>query len=175
MPQQQRSYFGPIVQAIKTQLVTYTGIPEHRVLLRARHKQAKTTHPVQGRQYLVIRPYLPRPIGEWTEAAGRVNKGVSRPVEIIARTRLGLDQMDRDDNFLLNEDEGHFLLEELVFDALEMFMPEDADTNIIVARPIRCIPSPEPTDKDEPVDPQWGSSSLFFDVWYQLDLDQSRQ
>ena len=159
---------------IEAQLVTITGLSTHRVFSRLAGRQV-TTHPQQGTQYIVIRPRVPSPIEGPVSSAGRVQGMKRRVLEVVCRTRLGMDTVDRDDNFLLRADDGHFALEDAVYDALEIFEPTDSTGNVLSAEPMRSLPDDGESQKSEPLDPQWGESVLLFEVKYLQALDQSRQ
>lgn len=175
MAAQIRSNIAAILRGIKTQLVTKTGLSEHLIFMNLRPSgTSAATHPVQSGSYLRLFISSPQPIPEWFAAAGRVNSGKARYLDVAVRTRLGLDTVDREDNHLLDTAEGHFILEDQVFDALEGFQPVDTAQNVLTAYPIAAVPpNALPSLPIEPRDPHWAESQILFLVPYNSALDQT--
>lgn len=170
MAQTKRSAFKPIIQAIKDKLVEDLGWETHNVKILVRD----TVPAFGGSQHILLRPQAPVPIPGWEDGAGRVATVWTRDVLCILRTRLSIDTSDDDSEVLLNDDFGHYVIEEAIADSLQMYQPEDELSNILTAQPIRVRPSPVP-EKELPEGKGWIVSGFVLGVDYQLDLDQSVQ
>lgn len=166
MPYQIRSNIGAILEAVKTHLVTETGLASTAILWVQR---SMTPH-LRGDKDILLRAGRFDVDGQEVAAAGRIATKVTRILEITPRTRVGLDQSDRDDEWLLDTTRGYFELEDTIVDALQLFAPLDASRNMLTIEPMRLLGGSIPQKSRDPL---WGDSVLLFQVKYYLDLDQT--
>lgn len=168
-----RSSINDILAAVKAQLASYTGLDSGRIFEVARRR---VPH-FGAERDILLRPGRADPMDPMIEGGGRVDARVRRRLETVIRTRLELDQPDRDRIWLTETENarGHFQFEELVIDALEMFFPADSDGNHLTTEGMRFQGIGEP-DKDERSEEKgWGESTIVWLLEYELPLDQSVQ
>jgi hypothetical protein len=154
-----------ILPAIQAQLASVTGLTTNRVLL----VQRETTPRFQGDQDVLVRAGPPQPEDGFELGSGRHAAIVTRLVQVTARTRWAVDESDRDDYALVDEDYGHLALEEAVVNALHIWVPTDRNGNWLSVEPMHWRPHEAPVH-DEPLPASWLSTSLLFDVRYHLSL-----
>lgn len=166
---------GPLLKKIKARLVEKLGFPSNRVLIVARRI---TSHP-SASQVVTVRPMKPTPGKEiGFSAAGRANPVVKRGIAVSVITRLSLDKVGEDEQFLEHESLGHFQVEDKILDALIDWLPTTTNPEAdpgeeeegMTTSPIKWEDGQQP-EKDEKI-PEWGESVLYFTVTFQQDLDQ---
>lgn len=154
---------GDILLALRTQLMTTTGLPVERCRIVATWPPPDQ-QPV-GDQDLNIRPlgFIVPPL-EGPNGAGRLETILHRQVGVMVRTRLSVDYEETADAWLTDGTLGHLALEEMVFDSLQNFLPVNTNQDILTACPIQLV-SGEPPDKKEE-DLGHGREIILFDVPY---------
>ncbi len=173
MATQRRASINEILPLIRQQLIDKAVIGKDRCYIVARdvvpHHQADQDILIRPRGFVVE--------GASRDPGGRVTCRIARHVAIICRTRLALDEPDRDPQWLTNATLGHFALEERVPDALEEFFPTDPAGNILTTECIRMLSGDDPrTWKESPPageSQEWGTSVLVYEVKYDLALKQT--
>lgn len=169
-----RSTLGEIIEALRTELATYLEWGEARILPVARDE---VPHFLGSSDILIrIGPETPqRPLT--SGAGGRVVALVVRKVWVCPRTRSYLDKPDVDATRLLAAD-GHFALEDSVYDALQMWQPADPEdeTRALLCEPARCgaWTEPKPDRREGAEDKTWRESRLEVELPYLRDLDLER-
>jgi hypothetical protein len=104
--------------------------------------------------------------------AGRIDTRVVRMVHIILRTRMELDESNRQVSILTTPSLGHFALEDAILDALQIFFPLDSNGNQLTYEPMRVYTG-EPPKLELPKHPGWGNSILTFEVGEMMPLTQN--
>lgn len=115
--------------------------------------------------------------GPTVEAAGRSNTLVRRQFDIIMRSRMAVDRTGTDLQWLTKEGLGHLEYEDDIFDVLQMWMSNIADSlpDAIVAEERLMVGDGEPlrvtagsdVDRDfQSVDGKWGTSAFSVEVVY---------
>lgn len=163
-----RSSFRDILSDVRTHLVEQTGLDDHLVRVIAREALPPE---FLGSQHIILRPRNPEPQQEWVEGAGRVATVIRRNLAVILRTPGLRDQSDQDTHWLSDATDGHFVLEEAIVDALQMYFPDSDNQDHLVIEPMRLVPSTAPSKEY----PQWGITDLEFSILYSLSLDQTIQ
>ena len=128
---------------------------------------------IQGNREVLLRPRGLLADREFVEASGRVDRRVRRRLSVIVRTLLRVDPVDSDAQFLTDAANGHYALEEAVWNILDTFLPIDANNNALCFEPIHPLPTTEA--RRDRKNAGWGWSACDFEVPYILALDQSRQ
>jgi hypothetical protein len=158
---------SPILDAIKAQLVARNVHTPDHIFMVAVDDPPHT----MGDSDILLRPMRISPTQP--KGAGRVERRVRRLLKVIVRTRLALDEVDRDFAWLEDASLGHFVMEEAVVNWLDTFQPTDGSGNALTFEPLDWVPSSQP--EKEKADSSWGRSELFFEIPYILTLDQSLQ
>jgi len=155
-----------VLEAVQAWLVAQEVLDADRILLVAR---PFTEVPLEmGDADLLLRPGSFLPTGNET-GAGRYDTRIRRILEIAVRTRLEVDEVGQDLHWL-RDDARHLALEEAVLAALEIFPPEDAAGNILLAEPMRLV---DGTAAEKRKDKRgWGQSVLRFEMIYVLPLTE---
>lgn len=166
-----RSSLRPILAAIKAALVAGVPIPAERVLVSVRRK---VPH-FQADQDIVIRPRGFRIDASQTDHTGRFLTKIIRRIEFTCRTRLGFDETDRDESWLLDETYGHVALEERVIDVLQEFEATDEDGNGLQHGPMLLMDGPDPDKEADDDAGEWGYSTLVFELTYDLTFTEYPQ
>ena len=166
-----RASLDQIVPPLLDRVASVTELPPERVFFTQRRRVPFNS---QADSYVFLRledgDYdRPNVLG-----AGRIDSRERVVLSATMRTRLSLDEADRDTVWLTEPSLGHLRLRHAVLDALICFVPLDDDGNWLVTEPIKPARHRRP-EKEEQPDPSWGESSLFFEVVYELGLDQSYQ
>lgn len=172
--QPKRTSIIEIANAIKQCLVDEDVQVSNRIKFVARGAGVPK---FQGESDILIRIGGFTSVGETVAAAGRVCTMLDRLIHVICRSRLALDQADRDDTWLLNSSRGHFVIEEQVLDALHIFWPTDSSDNDLTTQPIRVNTSSQ-ADKEASAglrNRHWGYSAISYDVQYLPPLNQDDQ
>lgn len=164
-----RASIRDILTAIKAELVLREVLGEDAIHFVARDY---VPHFVADKD-LLLRPGRVTSSEPWNTGAGRAATALKRYLHCICRTRLALDESDRDEKWLQDEAFGHWILEESVLDALQDFLPEDADENVLLIEPMRVVDADAP-DKDRKEPLLWGESTVTFEVFYAADIDATR-
>lgn len=128
-----------ILLAIRTRLVAATSLDDAQVGVFAGDPE-DAPHHLAGQDVLLC----PReePIGEGDAGGGRYTGLRVRHLDIAVRTRLWVDNPDSDLARLTDVSLGHFVVEDLVADALHLWLPvaaadEPGDLDGI-AMPLEC-------------------------------------
>lgn len=137
---------------------------------------------LKGDKDILVRPGGLRPPQDIVQGAGRLSR-IYRVVELILRTRVAKDKRGSDEIWLNDDDRGLFAFEMAVIDSLQMFQPTatnpaDPSTEIeILGEPMRLLPTTPPDHRIETQGRKegWGSSTMPFEVMFELDIDQTRQ
>lgn len=161
-----RSSVRTVLQAVKAWLVAQEVATADRIKLVAR-PFAEVQH-TMGDADLVLRPGRFVPTGNET-GAGRYDTRIRRLLEVAVRSRLESDEVDSDQLWLL-QDAAHLALEEAVIAALQIFPPEDADSNILLAEPMRLADGAAAERRKDKRG--WGQSVLTFEMVYVLPLEE---
>jgi hypothetical protein len=173
--------FGKIVLAIKQQLVDYeltvggtddaVILPATAIKIVARDQVPKFT----ADRDVLIRVGRLSVLSGTVQGAGRVATRAQRMVSVTPRTRLSLDESDRDEEWLTNATLGHFLLEEQIIDALHLFFPLDANgVAPFLVEPMRLMEGDQP-GRDRQMPQMFGDTSLVYECVYMVTLDQEMQ
>lgn len=155
-----------VLLALRQRLVDALGWPEERVLVVAADDATYDPHA----QYLMVRPGRQR----WErhhEGAGRHDSRVRRRCTVTLRTRVELDEATSDLSRLTHESLGHFAAEHLVCDALELWAPEDLESNWLLVEPLHLEDAAEA--ERPPKRLGWAQSTAAFDLVFVLSLTQS--
>lgn len=169
MATQLRSSFVTLAAALKAQLVARGVLNAECIHITARDSVPHFLAP----QDILLRSGGETPHPDVIVAAGRIDNRRTRRVLVIMRSRMQLDQADEDVTRLLHATNGHHALEDAVADALEIFLPEDTDTNVIAAQPVRLTALSEP--RPDPYDKDWVVSQWTLEIEYERALNQNYQ
>lgn len=167
-----RSKLAKVLQACRVRLVYILRWPEERVIIC----QADELPDVQAEQYIALRlgaAYLSVSSAASdvlvSDGAGRNDARVMRRLAVRIRTRSGLAETGRDEDWLIP----HLEAENSVFNALFHFQPVDAQDNWLVVEPLKLalwsMPMKDRRDAD------WGDSTIEFNLHFTLDLDLGYQ
>ena len=159
-----RSSLRGILSAIKAQIISGVPLPAARVLVSVR----KQVPHFQADQDVVIRPRGFKIEKIITDQVGRWETTLRRRIDFTCRTRLGVDESDRDESWLQHASFGHILLEEKVVDAMQEFFPADASGNHLVREPMLLTDGLDPDKEQDDELVEWGQSTVSFDVVYDL-------
>lgn len=167
--QPKRGTIRDILPAIKTELVDQGVLGADQIAWVAR---PAPPHFVSDKQIL-LRPkgFISRRADR--DGEGRIGGPLRRILAVHLRVRLATDEADRDDQWLLQEANGYFDLEESVLNILDIFWPHDTAGNALTCEPIRIIEAND-AEKDDG-DNDWGDGTLYFEMIYYPPRDQSRQ
>jgi hypothetical protein len=174
-----RTSFVPIWQAIVTQILNWPGfsgfnngrgIVPSQVILVSPGRTPPNVDTI-GDQYLILMPRAVDPELRREEGGGRTDKRARRTLDIIVRSRLALDEIDRDTLFLTSYSQGVIPLEETVLDCLIDFQPQDSFGNLLTDVPLKWIVNSEP--RREPVQEGYGQVVVSFEVPYLLPISQT--
>lgn len=169
MPTVLRTRLDVILLAVRQRLINELGWPPERVIVA---KRDVLPFNAQADQYCIIQPRSQVTEQPIVQGAGRVDTRVTRRVAVIVRTRLSLDESDRDLAWLTDATYGHLRTEHAVLNALQMYQPTRG-ADWLACEPLRLVPVSQPEQDRE--QPEWGQSVAEFEVTYVLDLDQSYQ
>jgi hypothetical protein len=148
---------------IQQQLVAVTGLPVERVIITAR----LNPQPMAQTQDILIRPGAITGSQNYLQGSGRLVMYLKRALHITIRTRQALDQPESDQQWLINLQLGHFVLEDKVYDALQGYQPVDMSGNALLATPINFLGGPDPSKIDQNEDNNdFGFTTLTFEVEY---------
>lgn len=172
--------FADILQAIRKEIVRLRVIDDiDRVILVAR----RTTVPNLVAEKDILIRVNPTQVVTSVEGQGRHYTKIRRMIEVIPRVRLSLDEVGRDEQWLVNEELGIIAFEDAIIDALQLFQPPNttgandpaADgAAYLNSEPMRLVSITIPEKSNEP-NSKWGSSTMLWEIMYQQVLDQSRQ
>jgi len=115
--------------------------------------------------------------GPTVEAAGRSNTLITRQFDIIMRSRMAIDRTGTDLQWLTKEGLGHLEYEDDIFDVVQMWMSNIADSvdGALVAEerlmvgdgePLRVTAGSDAVRDFESVDGKWGASAFTVPVVY---------
>lgn len=158
-----------VLLALQAKLIAALTFPAERVLLLARDGES---HRPQADQYVSIRSRAQR----WDRSrtgAGRFDNRVRRRLTVTLSTRLLLDESSEDTDWMTHATLGHFVTEQALFDALEMWQPTNDDGDVLLFEPVHLE---EATQAEKlRTDEGWGDAAYSFDACFVLDLDQTVQ
>jgi hypothetical protein len=110
--------------------------------------------------------------------AGRSNTIMRRLVDIVLRDRLMVDQSEHDLQWLTKEAVGHLAYEDRVIDALQMWLGNAADNELLLVgegEPARLVAGSDAERDFQAADGKWGASVLTLEVVYRQELNQDVQ
>jgi hypothetical protein len=164
MATQIRTSLATILTRLKTLLVADTtlNIPAERVLLTVRRKLPH----FQADQDIVLRPRGFSVMAKVTDHAGRWQTTLKRRLDVTCRTRLGIDEADRDEDWLTDEAYGHIAFEEAVASFFQTLYLMDDDQNVILHEPLMLMDAPDhEKDADDELQ-EWGQSTFSYELIY---------
>ncbi len=168
-----RANLSAIIPAVLTRLGEISGFPPERVILS---QVQELPFNAQADQILWLRIEDFRPDEAIFDGSGRIDARAEHTLAVRVRTRLGLDENDRDYARMLDASLGHLDLVDVVLNALWGFQPTDTgdDTgNWYVTEPMKWKSAQGP--QRDRVDPNWAQTVLLFRMVRTADLDQSYQ
>ncbi len=175
MPTVKRSDLLKILPAIRQRLTEVLSWPLERVLI-ADPADIGDAHP-QGDAYLCLWIDYTDPNLPTYEGGGRTDTRVTEKLAVCIRTRCGTDNAGEGAEWLVNKQLGHAKTRKDVWNALVAFPPADTseenEGDWFVTQGIAPADGTRP--RREPLDKDWGESTLFFSVSYELDLNQEDQ
>jgi len=169
MAQDIKTKLSTILLAIRERLIDRKVFPADRIWLSLRmnvpfHSQAD--------QYCIILPLTQTVDTDVWDGASRYGTLMHGRINVYIRSRLALDQAYRDDFWLTDSTLGALDKLHQVLDALVSFVPEEQDSDTILAEPMRLLFTNEPRkDYDNP---EWGEVMAEFEISYRLDLTISQ-
>ncbi len=120
----------------------------------------------------ILRPRGFTSIQSQYQGAGRFDTRIRRVLDIYLRLRIGRDEADRDNQWLLDA-AGFFVAEEKLLDALHGFHPVDTAGNTLTTEPIRVIQGSDPDrERHKGSGTGWGDALISFEMIYMLALTQ---
>lgn len=163
---------GAVLLALQAQLVASTaiGLTADRIFFSVVIDPPHTT----GDREILLVPGDER-VDLSSMGAGRIERRVARAMRVVIRTRCGLDEGNRDTNWLNNATLGHYALEDAVIDALDTFLAVDGSSNALTFAPIVYKGLQAPTRNVIDRASGYGYSVAGFDVPYIRLLTQSMQ
>lgn len=166
-----RTNLRTLIPLLKQRIIINAALDSTQVLVLGRRSAPP---PLRGDRDILIRWSAPYPIPEQGTGHGRVWYATRRMVSVTVRVRLAVDISDENETWLSDETIGWSKLEDQIVDALDMYMPENSNGDLLVHQPIILIPSSPDPDHDAE-DQTRGESTLIFSLVYSPDLDQSIQ
>lgn len=153
-----------ILPYILTQLQEVTELPAAACFLSQRD-----TMPYDGvaDQYVWVRVEDATDDLPVYQGAGRLDTREDVTFSVTVRTRLGLDPVNADTEWLTNASLGHLYLVHKVAKALVEFHPSDGQGNLYSITPVEPRKAGKPR-KDKV--PEWGESVRYFGLLYKLDF-----
>lgn len=105
------------------------------------------------------------------QGAGRLAR-VYRNLDVILRSRDSRDKFTEAEQWLKDAQLGHLRFEREVFNALDMFHPEDDDGALLIGEPMRFLRSadPERKIKSQGKIQGWGTSVMMFELMFEPEL-----
>lgn len=178
-----RTSIVPVMLAVKAKLAAWTSqvplgaamptafsVPVDRIKIVAHNRWPE---PTQAQNLLAI--WSP-PISadqNILHGAGRFDLRVRRTIDILARTRMSLDEYASSETFLTDPQFGHYILEEFVIDALQQSFLPDINNNHLLTEPLDFIGAAAAKHETEPTG--WGETVLTFAFEMNLAVDQTVQ
>lgn len=162
-----------VLLAIQARLVAWLAWDESRVLIDARSDHDHDlTGPTVADQYLRLAVKARTPDDASIEGRGRVYPLLRASLSCTLRTRILTDKTTADrDALTAAAARGHLRVEELLWDALLLFHPEDADGNWLLSEPIKPRSGAGPTRPPK----GWTQSVIDFQVSLLWKLTQTYQ
>lgn len=163
-----QSSFGDILLACQSQVVANVStltINPGLVLLVSR--QLQDVPRMQADQDVLLRPGSFQSLQPAFDGAGRVCTKIKRFLTMYPRSRLAMDEGDRDDAWLTDSTYGHLAFEEACVTALSGFIPRDTSLNWLTIEELRISDGIDPKRTTEG---EWGDSGIDFDVEYLASL-----
>lgn len=100
-----------------------------------------------------------------TTGEGRVSSYIYRRVTFTIRTDSNLDEANKDDVRLMDPNLGHWMLEDAIFAASQLWDVVDANGNQLIKEPMRLVGGTE-AGMDTQKNPGWTVSKMHFEVAY---------
>lgn len=170
MPQPIPSNISTILVAIRAQLAGWTPIGID--ISRIRPSTIADTQHTDAPKEILLVPESERKDPK-TLGAGRTELRMRRYLNVVLRTRCGLDPGNEDTQWLTNastdplvESLGHFAVEDAIVDSMFLFQPEDALGNALTYEPIIFMAVERPTRTHADRASDYGYSYIRFDVPY---------
>jgi hypothetical protein len=165
-----RAPIGNILLAIEQRLYTRNVVPSRSV----KWVTPGMTVPTFDSNFdcLLILGGLAAPLDP---GAGRAWRIFTRRIMIQPRARLLLDQPDRVKTWLLGTSmgQGYLPLEEVIADALDLFMPLDGSNNQLCVCPLHLAASADPQKENRKKESAgWGYGSVTFECKYAFNATQ---
>lgn len=158
---------------LKAWLAKQTGVPADRVLLRRKSRRRPAApHHTADRDLEVHLggSSVDQPL---VHGGGRANTALCRRVVVTCRSRCELGDIDQEEAQLTHATLGHYVLEELVIDALQLWFAEDAQVNEYLQHPLHVLSVGDA--EEDPLDEDWTASDVTAEMTYLSNLDQARQ
>lgn len=167
-----RSSLSRVLDAVKDWLVAQLGLPATRVLKVAR--DPRLVPHLNGDQDILLRPRGFTPVAA---NRGRDDCRIHRRLSVVIRSRLELDEADQDEKWLEHATGGAVVFEEDVLDALQGWLPEDANLSTLFFEPVFVLQGLDPDReiRSGKKMPDWGEVELVFALPIRLPLTQTRQ
>ena len=163
-----RSAPQDVLLACRTRLIEVVRFPVERIRLF----DPDLFNPSRGNQADQVLNFWPD-VSTPTEnylGAGRIDCRRQLRLVVQVATRYGVDEDGSNEQWLVDQQNGHLEMLMRVEDALIQFIPQDAHENWLVTHPIEPgqVGKPQPDRKE----PGWGYTRLGYVATLMLDLDQ---
>lgn len=163
-----RAPFADVLEAVRARIVEVTELDDARVFITALDPDSAPRF--GAAQDVLVRPASETPEAGTIDGAGRIDNRRKRRIEVTIRTRLLLDEADRDTSRLSDASLGHLALEDTVCDALELYNPTgEGDDAICLPLRVGQLSQPQRLRSD----PSWVASTFVVEAEYLRDLDQT--
>lgn len=171
MPDRFRTDLATILPTLLARVVTVTGLPTERVFVCQREEVPYDAH---GDSYVFLRVEDTDFDDANIIGAGRIDARERVVVTATIRSRLALDEADRDTVWMTNASLGHLQLRHDVLDALLGFFPENSQNSwVLTTHPLTPGRGGKPRKERPKGNTEWGESLLAFNLEYELDLSQA--
>lgn len=168
MPGFIRSNLGAVLPLLRTQLMTFTGFPEERVVVQ-KHTNQQDPASLQADQVIVITAEGETPVRPQITSAGRRDARMDRRVTVTLWNRLNLDEAYQDYEFLLHTEFGLIPFENSVYNCLLTWVPTDGSNNVLaVPTRVEVITPPQTNRQD------WGTESVAVVYQFYRDVGQAQ-
>ena len=167
---------------IQAQLMSVLGFPAERVLIAP--LEVFNDYYPQGDQFVAIWPRDEHPDIPNYNGAGRINMEATVVIDVTLRTRYAVDETTSRLAWLTDTGLGHLIARAGIWNALVAFQPTDNGDltgnsgNWLCVQPIGPLVGRTPNAGAKvkpPPPPGWGSSTVSFELKYQMLLNQAQQ
>lgn len=124
---------------------------------------------VVANQYAIILPVIQNAIQAQATGHGRYATGMDARIDVYVRSRLALDQLHKDTQWLTNRTRGALRKVHEVLDALHLYLPMIDKDRAMLEEPMRIVFVGEPKKRYD--NPEWGDVLLEFECKYLLGLN----